>query len=467
MLKILGDERWVQQEGVMELFEEPSREVSPAHAPLAERMRPSTLQEFVGQSHLFGEGKLLRRAIEQDRLTSMILWGPPGTGKTSLAQVIAKQTRAHFVALSAVLAGVKEIRGVIAEAHSQRHRHGKRTLLFIDEIHRFNKGQQDALLPHVERGEITFIGATTENPSFEVIAPLLSRARVFTLQALTPAELGTIVERALKDPVRGLGMAAVSLEPAARAFLVNLANGDARVALNILELAYLTTEPAADGSRALSLACIEEAAQQRTLRYDKAGEEHYNLISALHKSMRGSDPDAALYWLGRMLEAGEDPLYIVRRMVRFASEDIGNADPQALLIAVAAMHAVHFIGLPEGNLALAQAAVYLATTTKSNALYTAYTSVQQDIQSMPALPVPLHLRNAPTTLMKGLGYGHGYKYPHHYPGRHVADVYLPENLLGRVYYDPVDDGYEHIIRERLQQWRQSMKDQPREQDQDR
>lgn len=448
----------------MELFEEPSREVSPAHAPLAERMRPSTLQEFVGQSHLFGEGKLLRRAIEQDRLTSMILWGPPGTGKTSLAQVIAKQTHAHFVALSAVLAGVREIRGVIEEARSQRYRHGKRTLLFIDEIHRFNKAQQDALLPHVERGEIVFIGATTENPSFEVIAPLLSRARVFTLQALTPAELGTIVERALGDPVRGLGMATVRLEPAARAFLVNLANGDARVALNILELAYLTTAPAADGSRALSLACIEEAAQQRTLRYDKAGEEHYNLISALHKSMRGSDPDATLYWLGRMLEAGEDPLYIVRRMVRFASEDIGNADPQALLVAVAAMQAVHFIGMPEGNLALAQAAVYLATATKSNALYTAYTSVQQDIQTMPALPVPLHLCNAPTALMKGLGYGHGYKYPHHYPGHHVEEVYLPENLLGRIYYDPVDDGYERVIRERLQHWRQSQKDHRREQD---
>jgi putative ATPase len=448
----------------MELFEEPSREVSPAHAPLAERMRPSTLQEFVGQSHLFGEGKLLRRAIEQDRLTSMILWGPPGTGKTSLAQVIAKQTHAHFVGLSAVLAGVREIRGVIEEARSQRYRHGKRTLLFIDEIHRFNKAQQDALLPHVERGEIVFIGATTENPSFEVIAPLLSRARVFTLQALTPGELGTIVERALGDPVRGLGMATVRLEPAARAFLVNLANGDARVALNILELAYLTTEPAADGSRALSLTCIEDAAQQRTLRYDKAGEEHYNLISALHKSMRGSDPDATLYWLGRMLEAGEDPLYIVRRMVRFASEDIGNADPQALLVAVAAMQAVHFIGMPEGNLALAQAAVYLATATKSNALYTAYTSVQQDIQTMPALPVPLHLCNAPTALMKGLGYGHGYKYPHHYPGHHVEEVYLPENLLGRIYYDPVDDGYERVIRERLQHWRQSQKDHRREQD---
>ncbi len=448
----------------MELFEEPSREVSPAYAPLAERMRPATIQEFVGQSHLFGEGKLLRRAIEQDHLTSMILWGPPGTGKTSLAQVIAKQTQAHFVALSAVLAGVKEIRGVIEEARSQRHRLGKRTLLFIDEIHRFNKAQQDALLPHVERGEITFIGATTENPSFEVIAPLLSRARVFTLQALTPAELGTIVERALQDPVHGLGMAKVRLEPEARAFLVNLANGDARVALNILEFAYLTSEPAADGSRALSLASIEEAAQRRTLSYDKTGEEHYNLISALHKSMRGSDPDAALYWLGRMLEAGEDPLYIVRRMVRFASEDIGNADPQALLVAVAAMQAVHFIGMPEGNLALAQAAVYLATAPKSNALYTAYTGVQQDIQSLSALPVPLHLRNAPTRLMNELGYGHGYKYPHHYPGRHVEEVYLPENLLGRVYYDPVDDGYERILRERLQHWRQSKEDQPREQD---
>jgi putative ATPase len=416
------------------------------------------MQAFVGQSHLFGEGKLLRRAIEQDHLTSMILWGPPGTGKTSVAQVIAKQTRAHFVALSAVLAGVKEIRGVIEEARSQRHRHSKRTLLFIDELHRFNKAQQDALLPHVERGDITFIGATTENPSFEVIAPLLSRARVFMLQALTPAELGIIVERALGDPVRGLGMAEVRLEPAARAFLINLANGDARVALNTLEFAYLTTEPAADGSRTLSLASIEEAAQRRTLHYDKSGEEHYNLISALHKSLRGSDPDAALYWLGRMLEAGEDPLYIVRRLVRFASEDIGNADPQALLVAVAAMQAVHFIGMPEGNLALAQAVAYLATAPKSNAVYAAYSRVQQDIQTLPSLPVPLHLRNAPTNLMKGLGYGQGYKYPHHYPGRHVEEVYLPENLLGHIYYEPVDDGYERIVRERLLHWRQGKED---------
>jgi putative ATPase len=447
----------------MELFEEHSRDGSPAQAPLAERMRPSTLQEFVGQSHLIGEGKLLRRAIEQDRLTSMILWGPPGTGKTSLAQVIAKQTHAHFVALSAVLAGVKEIRAVIEEARLQRHRHAKRTLLFIDEIHRFTKAQQDALLPHVERGDIIFIGATTENPSFEVIAPLLSRTRVFTLQALMPAELGHIVDRALNDPVRGLGRATVRLEPEAREFLVDLANGDARVALNILELAYLTTAPTTDGSRVLSLTCIEEAAQQRTLLYDKTGEEHYNLISALHKSMRGSDPDATLYWLGRMLEAGEDPLYIVRRMVRFASEDIGNADPHALLVAVAAMQAVHFIGMPEGNLALAQAAVYLATAPKSNALFTAYTNVQQDIQTMAALPVPLHLRNAPTALMKGLGYGRGYKYPHHYPGRHVEETYLPENLRGRTYYEPVDEGYEHVIRERLQQWRRRKREPPLDQ----
>jgi putative ATPase len=333
-------------------------------------------------------------------------------------------------------------------------------VLFIDEIHRFNKAQQDALLPHVERGDIIFIGATTENPSFEVIAPLLSRARVFALQALTPAELGTIVDRALNEPVRGLGEATVRLEPAARECLVNLANGDARVALNIVELAYLTTEPEADGSRVLSRDSIEEAAQQRTLLYDKAGEEHYNLISALHKSLRGSDPDAALYWLGRMLEAGEDPLYIVRRMVRFASEDIGNADPQALFVAIAAMQAVHFIGMPEGNLALAQAAVYLATAPKSNAIYTAYTNVQQDIQTMPALPVPLPLRNAPTALMKGLGYGRGYQYPHHSPGRHVEETYLPENLQDRIYYEPVDEGYERLIGERLQRWRRHKKDRP-------
>jgi putative ATPase len=447
----------------MELFEEYSRDVSPVQAPLAERMRPSTLQEFIGQAHLLGEGKLLRRAIEQDRLTSMILWGPPGTGKTSLAQIIAKQTNAHFVALSAVLAGVKEIRSVITDARQQRLRHGKRTLLFIDEIHRFNKAQQDALLPHVERGDIIFIGATTENPSFEVIAPLLSRSRVFTLRALTPEELEQIVDRALHDRMHGLGEAPVSLEPEAREFLANLANGDARAALNILELAYVTTEPAADGSRVLTRARIEEAAQQRTLLYDKAGEEHYNLISALHKSMRGSDPNAALYWLGRMLEAGEDPLYIIRRMIRFASEDIGNADPQALVVAIAAMQAAHFVGMPEGNLALAQAAVYLATAPKSNALYTAYANVQQDIHTMPALPVPLHLRNAPTGLMKDLGYGRGYKYPHNYSGRHVEEIYLPENLQDRVYYKPADEGYERVIRERLQQWRKSVGEHPPEQ----
>jgi putative ATPase len=417
-------------------------------------MRPSTLAEFVGQSHLLGEGKLLRRAIEQDRLTSLILWGPPGTGKTSLAQIIATQTNAHFVALSAVLAGVKDIRTVIDGARRQLQRSGKRTLLFIDEIHRFNKAQQDALLPHVERGDIIFIGATTENPSFEVIAPLLSRARVFTLQPLTPEDLAIIIDRALRDAARGLAETPVKLTPEAREHLVNIANGDARVALNILELAYLTTEPAADGSRSLDLARIEEAAQRRSLLYDKAGEEHYNLISALHKSMRGSDPDAALYWLGRMLEAGEDPLYIVRRLIRFASEDVGNADPQALVIAIAAMQAVHFIGMPEGNLALAQAVVYLATAPKSNALYIAYTQVQRDIQHTLALPVPLHLRNAPTPLMKGLGYGRGYRYPHDHPGHHVDETYLPENLRGHVYYEPVDDGYERVIRERLARWRQ-------------
>lgn len=449
-----GCDRRVQEEEMMDLFEEYASKGFTATAPLAERMRPSTLAEFVGQSHLLGAGKLLRRAIEQDRLTSLILWGPPGTGKTSLAQIIAGQTNAHFVALSAVLAGVKDIRAVIDDARRQRQRSGTRTLLFIDEIHRFNKAQQDALLPHVERGDIIFIGATTENPSFEVIAPLLSRARVFTLQPLTPADLATIVDRALHDAIRGLANMPVKLTPEAREHLVNIANGDARVALNILELAYLTTEPAADGSRSIELARIEEAAQRRTLLYDKAGEEHYNLISALHKSMRGSDPDAALYWLGRMLDAGEDPLYIVRRLIRFASEDVGNADPQALLMAVAAMQAVHFIGMPEGNLALAQAVVYLATAPKSNALYTAYSKVQGDIQHTLALPVPFHLRNAPAPLMKGLGYGRGYRYPHDYAGHHVEEIYLPDNLRGHVYYEPVDDGFERVIRERLAQWRQ-------------
>jgi putative ATPase len=437
----------------MELFEVDAQPVLAADAPLAERMRPTSLEEFVGQSHLLGEGKPLRRAVESDRLTSLILWGPPGTGKTSLAQIIAKRTQAHFVALSAVLAGVKDIRAVIEEARRQRQRFGKRTLLFIDEIHRFNKAQQDALLPHVERGTLIFIGATTENPSFEVIAPLLSRTRVFTLQPLAPEDLSALLQRALQDPTRGLGHTPVTLAPAAHDLLVSLANGDARVALNILELAFLTTEPGTDGRRVLDLPRIEEAAQQRTLLYDKAGEEHYGLISALHKSLRGSDPDAALYWLGRMLEAGEDPLYVVRRLIRFASEDVGNADPQALLIAVAAMQAVHFVGMPEGNLALAQAAVYLATAPKSNALYAAYAKVQEDIQRTQALPVPMHLRNAPTALMRELGYGRGYKYPHDYPDRHVEETYLPENLRGRVYYEPVDDGHERLIRQRLRRWR--------------
>lgn len=437
----------------MDLFEEGALGASADNTPLADRMRPTTLREFVGQSHLVGENKLLRRAIEQDSLTSLILWGPPGTGKTTLAQIIATQTHAHFVALSAVLSGVKDIRAVIDEARRLRQHSRTRTLLFIDEIHRFNKAQQDALLPHVERGVITFIGATTENPSFEVIAPLLSRVRVFALHPLTPEELTLIVDRAVQDPGQGLGESRVILTPEARAHLINLSNGDARVALNILELAALTTEPAADGTRQIDLARIEEAAQRRTLLYDKDGEEHYNLISALHKSMRGSDPDASLYWLGRMLEAGEDPLYIVRRLIRFASEDIGNADPQALVVAIAAMQAVQMIGMPEGNLALAQAAVYLATAPKSNALYTAYTHVQEDIQRTQALPVPLHLRNAPTALMRGMGYGRDYKYPHDYPNRFVEENYLPENLQGRVYYDPVDEGQERIIRERLARWR--------------
>ncbi|HXH14228.1 MAG TPA: replication-associated recombination protein A, partial [Alphaproteobacteria bacterium] len=344
-------------------------------------------------------------------------------------------------------------RTVIEEARRQRQRYGKRTLLFIDEIHRFNKAQQDALLPHIERGDLLFIGATTENPSFEVIAPLLSRARVFTLHPLTPEDIGMIIDRALRDPMRGLGKGPVMLAPEARAHLANLANGDARVALNVLELAYLATEPAADGSRAIDLSKIEEAAERRTLLYDKAGEEHYNLISALHKSLRGSDPDAALYWLGRMLEAGEDPIYIARRLIRFASEDVGNADPQALIVAVSAMQAVHCIGMPEGNLALAQAAVYLATAPKSNALYTAYSKIQEDIQRTQALPVPLHIRNAPTSLMKALGYGQGYRYPHDYPGRYVEETYLPENLRGRIYYEPVDEGYEQVIRQRLAAWR--------------
>ena len=442
----------------MDIFNYHAQKSMEASAPLAERMRPQRLTEFVGQSHVAGEDAVIRRAIENDQIFSMILWGPPGCGKTTLARIIARETRAHFTHFSAVLAGVKEIRSVIEEARSQRKLHRKKTILFVDEIHRFNKSQQDAFLHHVESGLITLIGATTENPSFEVIAALLSRCRVITLKMLTDAEVGTIVSGALKDRQRGLGGSGLEFEQAAFDYLVRIADGDARVALNGLEIVAAVAAADKDGSgetgtARVTLARIEKALQEKALRYDKSGEEHYNLISALHKSMRGSDPDATLYWLLRMLEAGEDPLYIARRMVRFASEDVGNADPRALGITMDAMEAFKFIGRPEGELALAQAAVYLATAPKSNSIYRAYKSVQSAVRQSGSLPVPLHIRNAPTRLMKDLGYAKGYKYAHGYSDAFTPQQYLPDELKQRKYYHPSGRGYEKIIRERLDHWR--------------
>ena len=387
----------------------------------------------------------------------MIFWGPPGCGKTTLARIIAAETSSYFVHFSAVLSGVKEIRAVIAEARRQLNFYRRKTILFVDEIHRFNKAQQDAFLHHVENGLITLIGATTENPSFEVIPPLLSRCRVITLQRLAPDEIKAIVERAFKDPAHGLGSGQVTMAPEALDHLVRICDGDARVALNALETATALfvretngTSPA-DGQE-LKLVDIENALQAKALGYDKSGEEHYNIISAFHKSLRGSDPDAALYWLGRMLTAGEDPLYVARRMVRFASEDVGNADPQALNVAVNAMQAFRFLGKPEGELALAQAAVYLATAPKSNRIYAAFGSVTKTIKESGSLPVPLHIRNAPTPLMKGLGYGKDYKYAHEHKNGYVFQAYLPPELKGQRYYFPTERGYEKIIKQRLEKW---------------
>jgi putative ATPase len=435
----------------MELFAEKAKEFQADTAPLADRMRPRELNEFVGQEHILGQGRILRKAIETGELFSLILWGPPGTGKTTLAQIIARRTGAHFFSFSAVLSGVKDIREVIKEAEGQQKYHQKKTILFVDEIHRFNKAQQDAFLPHVEKGTIALIGATTQNPSFEVISPLLSRAQVFTLQPLGPEELTIILRRALSDSERGLGKHKVAIDDAIIKLLATLADGDARAALNALELAVMTTPPAEDGHRTITREAAEEAVQKRIL-YDKDGEEHYNLISALHKSMRGSDPDAALYWLGRMIAGGEDPLYIARRLIRFASEDVGNADPQALVVAVAAMQAFHFIGQPEGELALAQAAVHLATAPKSNALYTAYGGVRKAIKETGTLPVPMHLRNAPTKLMEEMGYSDGYRYPHDFPDAFVEEEYLPKPLQRHRFYKPTGRGNEGAIRERLKKW---------------
>src|SRR4051795_8664383 len=427
-----------------------------AKAPLAERMRPRTFDEFVGQDDLLAPGKPLREAIERDLLQSIILWGPPGTGKTTLARIIADCTKARFVSFSAVLAGIKEIREVMAEAERIRRSTGRRTIVFIDEIHRFNKAQQDAFLPRVEAGDIVLIGATTENPSFEVNAALLSRSKVFVLHGLTTNEVEGILQRALADSERGLAGEAVAIDDDALHAIAMYANGDARSALNLLELS-VAAAPAADSGRRVDVARVEQTIQRRALLYDKSGEEHYNLISALHKSMRNSDPDATVYWLARMVEAGEDPLYIGRRLVRFASEDIGNADPQALAVAVAAKEAVHFIGMPEGNTALAQAALYLATAPKSNAVYEAYNHAAEDAHTDVAEPVPLHLRNAPTKLMKQLDYGKGYKYAHSEADA-VADMScLPSSLAGRKYYEPKDRGFEKEIKRRLDGWQEIKK----------
>jgi putative ATPase len=423
-----------------------------APAPLAERMRPRTFDEFVGQDDLLAPGKPLREAIERDLLQSIILWGPPGTGKTTLARIVAEMTKARFVSFSAVLAGIKEIREVMTEAERIRRSTGRRTIVFIDEIHRFNKAQQDAFLPRVEAGDIVLIGATTENPSFEVNAALLSRSKVFVLHGLSVDEVAGILARALHDRERGLGREAVTVEDAALTAIALYANGDARSALNLLELGVAAAPAGSDGLRRVDKARVEQTIQRRALLYDKSGEEHYNIISALHKSMRNSDPDASVYWLARMVEAGEDPLYIARRLVRFASEDIGNADPQALTVAVAAKDAVHFIGMPEGNTALAQAAIYLATAPKSNAVYDAYNRAAEDAHRDVAAPVPLHLRNAPTKLMKDLDYGKGYQYAHNEADAVTDMSCLPPELADRKYYDPKERGFEKEIKRRLDGW---------------
>src|SRR3989442_7783165 len=433
------------------LFPDNSPQKKAAPSPLAERMRPRTFDEFVGQEELLAPGKPLREAIERDLLQSIILWGPPGTGKTTLARIIADTTKAQFVAFSAVLAGIKEIRDVMTGAERLRKTTGRRTIVFIDEIHRFNKAQQDAFLPRVEAGDIVLIGATTENPSFEVIAALLSRSKVFVLHGLTAGEVTMILRRALADGERGLAAERVAIDEESIHAIAMYANGDARSALNLLELS-VTAAPLVDGQRRVDITRVEQSIQRRALLYDKSGEEHYNLISALHKSMRNSDPDASVYWLARMVEAGEDPLYIARRLVRFASEDIGNADPQALTVAVAAKDAVHFIGMPEGNTALAQAAIYLATAPKSNAVYDAYNRAAADAQTSVADPVPLHLRNAPTKLMKELDYGKGYKYAHNEADAGADMSCLPSALEGRKYYDPKERGFEKEIKRRLDGW---------------
>jgi putative ATPase len=442
----------------LDLFEYHAQQSAQGSRPLADRMRPKNLDEFVGQTHAVGKGTSICHAIEQDRIFSMILWGPPGCGKTTLARIFAGETRCHFVHFSAVLSGVKDIRAVIEDAKNQQELFRKRTVLFVDEIHRFNKVQQDAFLHHVESGLITLIGATTENPSFEVIPPLMSRCRLITLKALSSDDIAVIIENALKDTERGLGNLNPIIEKDALSHLIRIADGDARAALNSLEIVAYLVISGMDSSKTgspvqITLQVLENALEKKALLYDKSGEEHFNLISAFHKSLRGSDPDAAVYWLGRMLTAGEDPFYIARRMVRFASEDIGNADPDALGVALNAMEAFKFLGNPEGELAMAQAAIYLATAPKSNSIYKAYGKIKEAVDSYGALPVPLHIRNAPTGLMRKLGYGKDYKYAHDYKDAYAPQNYLPEKLQGRLFYTPTDRGYEKTIKQRLDGWR--------------
>jgi putative ATPase len=433
--------------------ERPALEPSRAHAPLADRVRPRTLEEILGQDEVLGEGKPLRRAIESDYVRSLILWGPPGSGKTTLAQVIRRTTRAHFESMSAVLTGVKELREVLKDATARRKREARRTIVFIDEIHRYNKAQQDALLSHVESGDVVLIGATTENPSFEVNAALLSRCRVVVLKPLDEQQLVQVMRRALADAERGLASLRPEVDDAAVAFLARASDGDARTALNVLEMAVTTALPREDERRVVDMEAMQQAFARKALLYDRAGEEHFNLISALHKSIRNSDADAGLYWLARMLEAGEDPLYVARRLVRFASEDVGMADPQALVVAMAAQQAVHFMGMPEGALALAQLVTYLSAAPKSNALYVAYGEASGDALNTRAEPVPLWIRNAPTPLMKDLGYGKGYAYAHDEAEGVAGMDCLPRNLEGRRYYRPTARGDEARTGARLDEAR--------------
>ncbi len=436
-----------------DMFSEAAAEQQRHDAPLAARMRPATLDDFIGQEHLVGEGHILRRLMDADSLPSIILWGPPGTGKTTLARIMAGQTEAMFAPVSAVSAGVADLRRIIGEAQERRAMEQRRTVLFIDEIHRFNKAQQDAVLPFVEDGTVRLIGATTENPSFEVIGPLLSRCRVFTLHALSPEEVAELLRRALADDEQ-MAAANVAVDDEAIEALSSAVGGDARIALNALEMAAASAPVAKRGPRKVTRELIEEAMQQRTYLYDKAGDSHYDTISAFIKSVRGSDADAALYWLARMIESGEDPLFIVRRMVLLAAEDIGLADPQALVLATACQQAVHFIGLPEGFLPMAECALYLATAPKSNSVLTSYRKALDDVQNSLGEPVPLHLRNAPTGLMKELGYGKGYKHAHDYEDHQVEQQHLPDKLAGHRYYEPGELGYEAKIRE----WYEGLRD---------